>query len=108
MPYVVFTILLLKVSAISCHFPTKSIKAFEESGQSISNKRVQPFPLEMRIKHPAKQRNIEAYNTSYAEFDQILHLLHSLLARDFHLLTVFYRQFHKFTTAYCRSKKISP
>lgn len=103
-----FYCLTTESQCYSCHFTTKSIKAFEESGLSISNKRLQSFPLEMRIKHPAKQWNIEAYNTSHAEFDQIPHFLHCLLARDFQSIIVTNRQISKITRVYCRSKKSLP
>lgn len=99
-----FTISLLKVSASSCHFPSKSIGALEGSGQSIPNKRVQPFPscftgntLQSSVTVKPLVQSLIRSCSCFVPFCPLI------FSCSFSLIS----KFHKFTTAYCRSK-ISP
>lgn len=96
-----FTVSLLKVNASSCHVASKSIGALEESGQSISNKRVQPFPscfagstLQSSVTvKPLEQSLIRSHSSFIPFYPMIFSCSLSFIGKP-----------HKFTTAYCRSK----
>lgn len=93
----------MKVSASSCHFPSKSIGALEERGQSISNKRVQPFPSCFAGSTLQSSVTVKPHQSLIRSCSSFIPFWPLIFSCSFSLIS----KFHKFTTAYCRSK-ISP